>query len=84
MGKSDLHLYINKPGRRGTELSRMNGDVNGVDGVQDGDEANRNLNNNEIDEEILMEMCKFSNMSTANNVKKASGNFVMRVNGGNL
>lgn len=29
-------------------------------------------------------MCKFSNMTTSNNVKKASGNCVTRVNGPNL
>lgn len=36
----------------------------------DGGADEEGKNQNEIDEETLSEMCKFSNMSTANNVKK--------------
>lgn len=47
------------------------------------DEAKTGGRQCEIDEEMIKEMCKFSNMSTSNNVKKASGNgTIIRVNGG--
>ena len=84
MGKSDLALCLNRPlARRGTELSRINGVDSACAGSPKGDDAIKNHNSNEIDEELLIEMCKFSNMSTANNVKKVSGNMVRRVNGVN-
>lgn len=42
-------------------------------------------NHNEIDEELLNEMCKFSSMSTANNLKKQGENGIIeRRNGGGL
>lgn len=73
VGKSDLAMFLLKQGQ---------GDKMAADGVNDDDNANYR---NEIDEEMLLDMCKFSNMSTANNIKKCSGNGIIeRRNGGAL
>jgi hypothetical protein len=58
MGKSDLSH----------SLKSRNGDKGALEG-EDGEGAN-GRNQNEIDEELLMDMCKFSSMSSSNNLKK--------------
>ena len=70
VGKSDLATFLMKQGQ---------GDK-GADGENDEDQAQQR---NEIDEELLMDMCKFSNMSTANNLKKCSGNGIIERKNGN-
>ena len=73
VGKSDLATFSMKQGQ---------GDKTGAEGENDDNNANQR---NEIDEELLLDMCKFSNMSTANNMKKCSGNGIIeRRNGGAL
>lgn len=70
-GKSDL----------ATLLAKKYGDRalgEGEEGEEEGKEGS------DIDEELLLEMCKFSNMSTANNLKKASGNGMVERKNGNL
>ena len=69
LGKSDLAKLFGKKGDAGEG------------GEEDGEERK---DGDDIDEELLLEMCKFSNMSTANNLKKASGNGMIERRNGNL
>ncbi len=72
VSKSDLAKFLMKQGQ---------GDKTGAEGENDENQAQKN----EIDEEMLLDMCKFSNMSTANNLKKCSGNGIIeRKNGAAL
>lgn len=65
-------------------LPRKNTDMSGKQEDQQ-ENARTGDRQFEIDEELIKEMCQFSNMSTANNVKKQSANGVIsRVNGGGL
>ena len=78
MGKGELASILKK--NNGKKSTRPGGDNQGVDDQNDIVEGEHR-----VDDAMLLEMCKFSNMSTANNVKKASGNgTIMRVNGANL
>ena len=77
MGKSDLSALLKK----------SNGDKSILKGEDGKEESEQKTSDRqcEIDEEMIQEMCKFSNMSTSNNVKKCSENGqIMRVNGGGL
>lgn len=74
MNKSDLS----------TLMKKSKGDKS-VSNLEDGkDEAEQRTSDrqHEIDEELIKEMCMFSNMSTSNNLKKCSANGeILRVNG---
>lgn len=79
--KSDL-ANLNRPiiQRKNSKASHQKGDgePNGEEG-KDVDQA-YSERQTDVDEEFIKEMCKFSNMSTSNNVKKCSGNTITRVN----
>jgi hypothetical protein len=76
MGKGELANIIKKNNGAGRNTGH-GGDNQGADDQNDIEEGDHGLN-----EEMLLEMCKFSNMSTSNSVKKASGNgTIVRVGG---
>ena len=73
MGQSDLAAFLKQ---RREQMANKEGE---------GSEGGEGKSQNEINEEMLMDMCKFSNMSTANNLKMCSGNGIIeRKNGGGL
>lgn len=78
-----MATYLKK--QKNAELDKNTGD-NGEEGAKegaDGEEGHKKNGSEEIDEELLLEMCRFSNSSTANNQLKSSGlNCVARKNGG--
>ena len=54
-------------GRKNTELGKNSGDQAEGDNNEEGVEGHKKNGSEEIDEELLLEMCRFSNATTANN-----------------
>lgn len=75
VGKSDLAAY--------KEFQRKSTGLSGKQEGEDGKEDNAKTGDRpyELDEDMIKEMCQFSNMSKGNNVKKCSANGeIQRVN----